>query len=57
MVGMEETMRAIRKDATEIRLMRRALDAGLAKAVHVLETTKMNLSVARKGNTISKFFF
>lgn len=40
MVGMEDTMTAIQKDATEVRLMRRALDAGLAKAQLVLDETK-----------------
>ncbi len=40
MVGMEDTMRAIQKDGNEIRLMRRGLDAGLAKAAIVLEETK-----------------
>lgn len=40
MTGMEETMRNIQKDGTEIRLMRRGLDAGLGKAVVVLEETK-----------------
>lgn len=41
MTGMEETMRNIQKDGMEVRLMRRGLDAGLAKALHVLEETKM----------------
>jgi len=40
MTGMEETMRNIQKDGAEIRLMRRGLDAGLGKAVIVLEETK-----------------
>jgi hypothetical protein len=47
MVGLEETMRSIRKEAMEIRLMRRALDAGLAKAVTVLTETKAALRVAQ----------
>jgi hypothetical protein len=41
MTGMEETMRNIQKDGMEVRLMRRGLDAGLAKAVAVAEETKM----------------
>jgi hypothetical protein len=40
-------MRAIRKEEAEIRLMRRSLDAGLAKAVLVLEETRSSLQVAR----------
>jgi hypothetical protein len=40
MVGMEDTMRLIQKDGAEIRLMRRGLDAGLAKAKTVLDETK-----------------
>lgn len=40
MTGMEETMRNIQKDGAEVRLMRRGLDAGLAKAAQVLEETK-----------------
>eukprot|EP01032_Pedospumella_encystans_P029875 gene29875-33721_t len=41
MTGMEDTMRNIQKDGMEVRLMRRGLDAGLAKALLVLEETKM----------------
>lgn len=41
MVGMEETMKNIVKDGNEIRLMRRGLDAGLAKAVIVYDETKV----------------
>jgi hypothetical protein len=41
MTGMEETMRNIQKDGMEVRLMRRGLDAGLAKALLVFEETKM----------------
>ncbi|KAJ1425498.1 hypothetical protein B484DRAFT_397878 [Ochromonadaceae sp. CCMP2298] len=52
MTGMEETMRNIQKDGAEVRLMRRGLDAGLAKAVVVLEDTKMNLQVARKDRDV-----
>lgn len=40
MVGMEDTMRSIVKDGNEVRLMRRGLDAGLAKAIMVYEETK-----------------
>lgn len=38
---MEDTLRSIEKDGTDIRLMRRGLDAGLAKAMIVFEETKM----------------
>eukprot|EP01039_Chlorochromonas_danica_P008374 gene8374-9229_t len=48
MVGMEDTMRSIQKDGTDVRLMRRGLDAGLAKAKHVYEETKARLTLARK---------
>ncbi len=41
MTGMEETMHNIQKDGVDVRLMRRGLDAGLAKAVAVLEETRM----------------
>jgi septal ring factor EnvC (AmiA/AmiB activator) len=40
MVGMEQSMHAITKEASEIRLLRKGLDVGLAKAVNVLEETK-----------------
>jgi hypothetical protein len=43
MVGMEATMRAIQKDGDDVRLMRRALDAGLSKASIVLEETRDRL--------------
>ena len=52
MVGMEDTMRAIRKDGNEVRLMRRGLDAGLAKAVLVFEETKHMLAIARKDREV-----
>lgn len=52
MVGMEDTMRTIQKDGGEVRLMRRALDAGLAKAVSVLEETKTRLGVSRKDRDV-----
>lgn len=52
MTGMEETMRNIQKDGAEVRLMRRALDAGLAKAVAVMEETKLNLSKSRKDREV-----
>ena len=47
MTGMEDTERNIRKEGAEIRLLRRDLDAGLAKAVRVLEETKDFLTIAR----------
>jgi len=52
MTGMEDTMRNIQKDGMEVRLMRRGLDAGLAKALLVLEETKMNLQVSRKDREV-----
>lgn len=47
MTGMEETHRNIHKEGAEIRLLRRNLDAGLAKAVTVLDKTKEFLETAR----------
>lgn len=47
MTGMEETMRNISKEGMEIRLLRRDLDAGLAKAVAVLEETQFKLTSSR----------
>ena len=47
MTGMEETHRNIHKEGAEIRLLRRDLDAGLAKAVTVLDETKQFLETAR----------
>ena len=47
MTGMEETHRNIHKEGAEIRLLRRNLDAGLAKAVSVLDKTKEFLETAR----------
>lgn len=47
MTGMEETHRNIHKEGAEIRLLRRDLDAGLAKAVTVLDETKTFLDAAR----------
>ena len=52
MTGMEETMRNIQKDGAEVRLMRRGLDAGLAKAVIVLEETKEKLAYSRKDREV-----
>jgi hypothetical protein len=43
MVGMEQAMHTITKEASEIRLLRKGLDVGLAKAVNVLEETKSKL--------------
>lgn len=45
MTGLEDTMRSIRKEEAEIHLMRRSLDAGLAKAVLVLEETKSKYDI------------
>ena len=47
MTGMEETMRNIAKEGYEIRLLRRGLDSGLAKAVAVLEETQASLAASR----------
>jgi len=52
MTGMEETERSIRKEGSEIRLLRRDLDAGLAKAVKVLEETEAFLLGARKDREV-----
>jgi len=52
MTGMEETMRNIMKDGADVRLMRRGLDAGLAKAHLVLEETKAYLVVSRKDREV-----
>jgi len=52
MVGMEDTMRSIVKDGNEVRLMRRGLDAGIAKATIVYEETKTHLSSTRKDREI-----
>ncbi|NDD93334.1 hypothetical protein EBZ37_14795, partial [bacterium] len=52
MTGMEETMRNISKEGMEIRLLRRSLDAGLAKAVAVLDETQSNLAASRKDREV-----
>eukprot|EP00606_Chrysophyceae_sp_TOSAG23-5_P000168 GSChrysophyteH2.ASY1.ANO1.235.1 assembled CDS len=52
MTGMEETEKNIRKEGAEIRLLRRDLDAGLAKAVKVLEETKTSLQTSRKDREV-----
>ena len=52
MTGMEETMRNISKEGMEIRLLRRGLDAGLAKAVAVYEETQANLATSRKDREV-----
>lgn len=41
MNGMEETTNTLIKESGEIRLLRKGLDAGLAKAVAVFEETQM----------------
>mgnify|MGYP003385275402 CR=1 FL=1 len=46
MNGMEETMRAIEKEAREVKLLRRGLDSGLARASHVEEETRARLNLA-----------
>ena len=53
MTGMEEVMEAIQKEGMEVRLMRKNLDAGLAKAIHVLEETEQKLEGARKDREAS----
>ena len=45
MNGMEETMGTLIKESGEIRLLRKGLDAGLAKAVAVLEETQMKFVI------------
>lgn len=52
MVGMEDTMRSIQKDCADVVLMRRGLDAGLAKAVIVYEETKLQLQTSRKDREV-----
>ena len=52
MTGMEETEKNIRKEGAEIRLLRRDLDAGLAKAVKVLDETKTSLQTSRKDREV-----
>ena len=41
MTGMQDTMRNILKEGAEVRLMRKGLEAGLAKATIVLEETRI----------------
>jgi hypothetical protein len=48
MVGMEQAMHTITKEASEIRLLRKGLDVGLAKAVNVLEETKSKLVLLQR---------
>jgi len=50
--GMEEAMKAIEKEGAEMILLRKGLDAGLAKAVNVVEETKDNLKEARVGRDV-----
>lgn len=52
MTGMEEAMKAVVKEEQEVHLLRRNLDAGLAKAVAVLEETQANLATARKDREV-----
>lgn len=52
MVGMEEAMHAVQKEGQEVRLLRRGLDAGLAKAISVYEETLSNLASARKDREV-----
>jgi hypothetical protein len=52
MVGMEEAMNAIMKEGNEVRLLRRGLDAGLAKAIAVLEETELALASSRKDRQV-----
>lgn len=52
MVGMQQTMSNIQKEAAEIRLLRKGLDIGLAKAVNVLEETKVCITSARKDREV-----
>ena len=52
MVGMEEAMNAVIKEGNEVRLLRRGLDAGLAKAIAVLEETELALASSRKDRQV-----
>lgn len=48
MNGMEEALKGIDKESKEVRLLRRGLDSGLARAVHVEEETRNRLNKASK---------
>ena len=48
MNGMEETHATLKKEWEEVRLLRRALDSGLARAQLVLEETQVRVADARK---------
>lgn len=48
MTGMEDTLRVLEKEAIDVRLLRKGLDAGLAKSHMVLEETQSRLANARK---------
>ena len=45
--GMEEAMKAVEKEGAEMILLRKGLDAGLAKAVAVVDETKESLKNSR----------
>jgi hypothetical protein len=40
LTGMEEAMRSIRREGEDVKLLRRNLDIGLAKAMSVLDDTQ-----------------
>lgn len=48
MNGMDESRKAIEKEFDEIRLLRRGLDSGLAKAQLVYEETSQRVQISRK---------
>ena len=50
--GMEEALSALDKEGAEMVLLRKSLDAGLAKAVNVAEDTKEMLKSSRKGREV-----
>lgn len=52
MNGMEEALSGIDKEAREVRLLRRGLDSGLARAQHVEEETRNRLNLASKERSV-----
>eukprot|EP00596_Hydrurales_sp_CCMP1899_P005223 CAMPEP_0119049066 /NCGR_PEP_ID=MMETSP1177-20130426/62581_1 /TAXON_ID=2985 /ORGANISM="Ochromonas sp, Strain CCMP1899" /LENGTH=721 /DNA_ID=CAMNT_0007025819 /DNA_START=48 /DNA_END=2209 /DNA_ORIENTATION=+ len=53
MGGMEGVMESIKKEGDEVKLLRRSLDIGLAKATLVSEATQSNLANARKDREVA----
>jgi len=50
--GMEEALKSLDKEGAEMVLLRKSLDAGLAKAINVVEETKEALKNSRKGREV-----